>query len=97
MKFEVILQPDAVNDLDSLRKYEATWIADAIEEHLTTQPEKVSRSRIKRLRGRQPADYRLRVHDYRVFYTVDIEEATVVVLRILHKKETRRFYRKEER
>ena len=96
MTFEVILQPDAVNDLDSLRRYEATWIVDAIEEHLTAEPEKVSRSRIKRLRGKQPADYRLRVRDCRVFYTVNVEDATVVVLRILHKRETREFYRKEE-
>lgn len=96
MTFEVILQPDAVNDLDSLRRYEATWIVDAIEEHLTVEPEKVSRSRIKRLRGKQPADYRLRVRDYRVFYTVNVEDGTVVVLRILHKTATREFYRKEE-
>ena len=96
MTFAVILKPDAVGDLDNLRKYDAARIADAIEKHLTDEPEKVSRSRIKRLRGKQAADYRLRVGDYRVFYTVDTEEATVVVLRIFHKKETREFYREEK-
>ena len=96
MKYEVILKPDAENDLDGVRKYEARWIADAIERHLTREPEKVSRSRIKRLRGRQPADYRLRVGDFRVFYMVDADESTVLVLRILHKERTAAFYRKEE-
>lgn len=96
MVFEVILKPDAIKDLDKLRKYDATWIADAIEQYLTREPEKLSRSRIKRLRGPQPAEYRLRVGAFRVFYTVDSEESKVFVLRILHKDQTAKFYQKEQ-
>jgi mRNA-degrading endonuclease RelE of RelBE toxin-antitoxin system len=80
----VILKPAAAKDLDKLRTHEAKWIADAIDRHLRIEPEKVSRARIKKLRGEQAADYRLRVGDFRVFYTVDADELTVFVLRILH-------------
>lgn len=96
MDCEVILKPDAIRDLDRLRKYDSTRISDAMERHLRTEPQKVSRTRIKRLRGRQPADYRLRVGRFRVFYTVDVEESAVFVLRILHKEKITEFYRKEE-
>ena len=64
-----------------------------LEKHLRHEPDRVSRSRIKRLRGRQAATYRLRVGDYRVFY--DVAEAEVVVIAVLHKRETAKFYREE--
>ncbi len=91
----MILKPNAIRDLDRLRKYDATWISDTIERHLTREPQNTSRGRIKRLRGQQAADYRLRVGDYRVFYTVDVEAFAVFVLRVLHKEETAEFYREE--
>jgi mRNA-degrading endonuclease RelE of RelBE toxin-antitoxin system len=50
----------------------------------------VSRSRIKRLRGRSTATYRLRVGNFRVFY--DVDEAEVRVIAVLHKKNTAAFY-----
>jgi mRNA-degrading endonuclease RelE of RelBE toxin-antitoxin system len=53
----------------------------------------VSRSRIKRLRGRNAATYRLRVRDFRVFY--DVAEAEVTVVAVLHKRETGAFYQDE--
>ena len=92
-KHDIILKPDATADLDDLNAYDATCILDAIEDHLTFEPQKESRSRIKRLRGIQPADYRLRVDHYRVFCTV--EESRVTVLRVLHKDACQRFYREE--
>jgi addiction module RelE/StbE family toxin len=95
MPYEVILKPKAVKDLDGLRKYDVTSIADAIERHLSSEPRKTSRTRIKRLRGRQEADHRLRVGDFRVFYTIDEIELTVFVLRILHKDRTVEFYKED--
>ena len=65
-KYTLKLKPDAVEDLDWMRKYDATKVLDGIEDHLSVEPTKESRSRIKKLRGRQPADYRLRVDDWRV-------------------------------
>ena len=43
-------------------------VRTAIETHLRHEPEKVSKSRIKRLRGLDQPQYRLRVGEVRVFY-----------------------------
>ena len=92
-EFRIILKPDAIKDLDKLRKYDATMIVDHIERHLHFEPARESRARIKRLRGVQPADYRLRVEPYTVFYRIVEEE--VHVLRGMHKDQTSRFYEEE--
>ncbi|HEX7408287.1 MAG TPA: type II toxin-antitoxin system mRNA interferase toxin, RelE/StbE family [Candidatus Binatia bacterium] len=96
-RYELVLKRSAIADLDRLRKYDATQIADAMEKHLTHEPTKESRSRIKRLRGVSDPDYRLRVADYRVFYSVRGQELRVEVLRIMHKDETREYYEERER
>lgn len=91
-KYEIVLQRSAVADLDALRKRDAALIADAMERHLSVAPLKESKSRIKRLRGLSDPDYRLRVGDFRVFYNVDQNLYLVVVLRVMHKDETRAYY-----
>jgi mRNA-degrading endonuclease RelE of RelBE toxin-antitoxin system len=58
-------------------------VRDAIELHLRHEPTKVSKSRIKRLRGLDRPQYRLRVDEVRVFY--DVQEDTVQVLAIVAK------------
>ena len=93
---DIFLKPRAVADLDGLRKYDAAQIADAIEEHLTHEPTKESKSRIKRLRGISNPDYRLRVGDYRVFYNVDVDAHRVDVLRVMHKDQTKSYYEERE-
>lgn len=93
-KYTLKLKPDAVNDLDQMRKYDATKVLDGIEKHLSFEPMKESRSRIKKLRGRLPADYRLRIEDWRIFYQVVGKE--VHVLRVMHKRDTQQFYEEEE-
>ena len=90
MKYEIILKPAAVRDLDRIRQYDVVKILDAIDRYLVGEPRKESKSRIRRLRGKQPADYRLRVGDFRIFYTV--EETAVHVLRVMHKRETDSYY-----
>jgi len=57
-----------------------------METHLRNEPEKTSRSRIKRLRGLSRPQYRLRVGDGRVFY--DVADGVVEVLAIVPKSET---------
>ena len=86
--YKILLKPSAIADLDALRKYDATRIADAMEKHLLQDPTKESKSRIKRLRGIRNPDYRLRVCDYRVFYVVDNDAHRVEVLRVMHKNQT---------
>jgi len=91
--YEIVLKPSAIRDFDGLQRYEAAIIADGIEVFLTHEPTKESKSRIKRLRGVQRTDYRLRLGDYRVFYDVDLSARLVEILRVLHKEETRKFYK----
>jgi len=90
--YQIVLKTSAVDDLDGLRKHHATQIADAIERHLQHGPTKEGKTRIKRLRGISNPDYRLRIGDYRAFYTVDEEAGRVDVLRIMHKDETHSYY-----
>ena len=89
--YEIVLKRSAVADLDGLRKYDATQIADAMEKHLEHEPAKESKSRIRRLRGISHPDYRLRVGDYRVFYNVDDDARRVEVLRVMHKDQTQSY------
>jgi mRNA-degrading endonuclease RelE of RelBE toxin-antitoxin system len=92
---EIVLKPSAVRDFDRLRRFDAAAVADGIEDYLTYAPTKESKARIKRLRGLQKTDYRLRVGDYRVFYSVDVAARRVDVLRVLHKHQTGEFYEGE--
>jgi mRNA-degrading endonuclease RelE of RelBE toxin-antitoxin system len=85
MPFEIVLAPEAVEDLKRLRVRVRAEIRAALETHLRHEPQKVSRSRIKRLRGLRKPRYRLRVGEVRVFY--DVTETTVEVLAIVAKLE----------
>jgi len=83
MRYEILLAPSAVDDLQRLKAKVRTEVKDAIEKHLRHQPTKLSKSRIKRLRGLSHPQYRLRVGDVRVFF--DVTETTVEVLAIVSK------------
>jgi len=85
MRFQIILAPEAVEDLRRLKANERTAIKEALETHLRHEPAKTSRSRIKRLRGIARPQYRLRVEEVRVFY--DVSGSTVEVLAIVPKSE----------
>ena len=86
MRYEILLTPEAVEDLRSLKGNVRAEVQDAIERHLRHQPTKTSKSRIKRLRGLSRPQFRLRVGgDIRVFY--DVAEETVGVLAIVPKLE----------
>ncbi len=85
MRFEIVLAPEAVQDLRSLKANLRAVVREALEEHLRHEPEKVSRSRIKRLRGLSRPQYRLRIGDLRIFY--DVAGGTAEVLAIVTKSE----------
>jgi mRNA interferase RelE/StbE len=89
MQFEIVLAPEAVEDLRSLMARTKGAVRAALEEHLRHQPERLSKSRIKRLRGLARPQYRLRVDAIRVFY--DIVGDTVQVLAIVDKSEASRW------
>jgi len=85
MRFQILLAPEAVEDLRRLKASERTAVKEALETHLRHEPTKTSRSRIKRLRGVARPQYRLRVEEVRVFY--DVSASTVEVLAIVPKPE----------
>ena len=85
MRFEIILAPEAVEDLRRLKANERSAVKEALDTHLRHEPTKTSRSRIKRLRGIARPQYRLRVGEVRVFY--DVSGSTVEILAIVPKPE----------
>ena len=92
MKYEIILSPEAVQDLKLLDAHEMAKIKDLIEVHLRHEPARVSKSRIKRLRGLRHPQYRLRIDDFRVFY--DIEDDRVEILAIILKSRASEWLKK---
>ena len=85
MPYKIILAPEAVEDLKTLRAFDRTAVRKAIKEHLSFEPTKTSKSRIKRLRRMRHPQYRLRVEEIRIFY--DVTEEAVEVLAIVPKSQ----------
>jgi len=86
MPFEIVLAPEAVEDLKRLPTNLRATVRSALERHLRNEPEKASRSRVKRLRGLRRPQYRLRVDEVRIFY--DVSNTVVEILAIVAKSET---------
>jgi mRNA-degrading endonuclease RelE of RelBE toxin-antitoxin system len=78
---------EALDQLRALRATDATRIADQCRTILTVNPTLESRARIKRLVGGVVPSYRMRVDEYRVFYSVEEEPKRVVVWGIVSKAE----------
>src|SRR3989449_10772288 len=80
MRYEVVLAPEAARAYRSLSAYRRAEVRDALERHLRHEPTRVSKSRIKRLRGLSQPQYRLRVGEVRVFYDVKREGVEVLAI-----------------
>jgi mRNA interferase RelE/StbE len=93
MRYEIVLAPGAVQALKELKADPRARVRDALETHLRYEPTKVSKSRIKRLRGMSRPQFRLRVDDIRVFY--DVTAQTVEILAIVTKGEAEAWLAKE--
>jgi mRNA interferase RelE/StbE len=81
MRYEILLAPEAADDLKHLSARDRSAVCDAIKTHLRYEPQKTSKSRIKRLRGVSRPEYRLRVGESRIFYDVkgnDVEVLAVI-------------------
>lgn len=83
MRYEIILAPEAVVDLNQFAAKPRAEVKAGIELHLRHEATKVSKSRIKRLKGMSRPQYRLRIGEVRVFY--DVINDTVEVLGIVEK------------
>ena len=86
MKYDIILAPRAVEDFKGLDARQRVIIRDAVEKYLRHEPQKLSKSRIKHLRGLSKPHYRLRVGEVRVFY--DVRGKAVEILAIIPKSNT---------
>jgi mRNA-degrading endonuclease RelE of RelBE toxin-antitoxin system len=89
VRYKIVIDPAALSDLRNVRAFDRRAVLDTIERVLSTAPTKLGKSRIKRLRGVDSPQYRLRVGDFRVFYDVDGDE--VYVMRVLSKPEVQEY------
>src|SRR5437667_10448464 len=80
MRYGVVLAPEAARSYRSLPAYRRAEVRDTLERHLRYQPTRVSKSRIKHLRGLSQPQYRLRVGEVRVFYDVTAEADEVLAI-----------------
>ena len=85
MRHEIILAPEAEEDLKKLEAHVRTAVKEGIEKHLRHEPARLSKSRIKRLRGLRRPQYRLRIGEVRIFY--DVAEGAVQVLAVIPKSQ----------
>jgi len=85
MCYEILAAPEAAESHNALPAYRRAEVRDALERHLRYEPTRVSKSRIKRLRGLSQPQYRLRVGEVCVFY--DVTSEAVEVLAIVTKAE----------
>ena len=86
MAYRIVLTENAREDFDALDARWRATVRDALRVHLTHEPTKQSKSRIKRLRDLRHPQFRLRVEDIRVFY--DVTEEDVVIIAIMSKEKT---------
>jgi mRNA interferase RelE/StbE len=82
--YRIVLTKNAMEDYKTLDARRRAKVRDALSIHLSHEPAKESKSRIKRLRDLSHPQYRLRVDELRVFY--DIAENDVVILAIMSKE-----------
>lgn len=86
-KFRIILSPKAVKDLDAFKD---VLCARIVKNMKVLENNFFPRGKlIKKIKGTKSAFYRLRINKYRVFFIIEADK--VVILRILSKKDAKRF------
>ena len=83
MKYEIVLSPEAAQSYKTLGARQKSEVRETIELHLRHEPTKISKSRIKRLRGLSRPQYRLRIGELRIYY--DVSNTTVEIFAIVEK------------
>ena len=90
--FTIEFAREAEREIRTLPAAEARMILQEIQSRLSSEPFKGSKTRIKRLVGFTPPLYRLRVGAYRAYYRIVAQQ--VVVLTVLHKKDSARWLKR---
>jgi mRNA-degrading endonuclease RelE of RelBE toxin-antitoxin system len=84
--YAIDFEPDALEELKTLRKADQVKIVATIQLQLGFEPTRQSKSRIKHMRpGTQPP-YRLRVDEFRIYYDVLIDAMIVIIYGIVDKQ-----------
>ena len=81
--YEIVLSPEAAQTYKALVAHRRAEVRETIETHLRHEPMKISKSRIKRLRGLSRPQFRLRTGELRIYH--DVSGSTVEVLAIVEK------------
>jgi len=82
-KFNIVLAPKAVKDLDGLNNKQCSKI---LKQVMVLEENPFPRGKlIKKLKGTKTSYYRLRIDKYRVFFRVKAKR--VIILRILSRKD----------
>jgi mRNA-degrading endonuclease RelE of RelBE toxin-antitoxin system len=93
--YDIELTPEAIEDLELLRKFQQQRVVNEIEVQLSYEPAVETRNR-KRLRPNEVAEWALRVGGFRVFYDVDVEVRRVKVEAVGRKKGNKLFLHGKE-
>ena len=80
MRYQILLSPEALEDLRDMKAHVRSEVRDALETCLRHQPTKTSKVRTRCLRGISRPQYRLRVGDVRVFYEAEGSEVHVLTI-----------------
>lgn len=86
MAYTIVLAQNAIDDFKALDARLRALVRDSIRIHLTHEPTRESRSRIKKLRDLRHPQFRLRIGSLRVLY--DVAENEVIILAIMSKEKT---------
>ena len=86
MAYRIVLTENAIDDFNALAARQRAIVRDALGVHLTHEPTKQSKSRIKKLRDVRHPQFRLGVGEIRVFY--DVTDKDVVIIAIMSKEKT---------
>lgn len=90
MIYRVVIVSEADRELRGIPAFHRRHVVDVMVRELTAQPQRESRSRVKRLRQPSSSVYRLRAGNYRVFY--DVQGDVVTVLHVRHKDDCGELY-----
>lgn len=83
--YEIRYAQEAEADVLALPAYDRAKVLEGVEQYLTYEPRRISRSRIKQMVQPFWSQYRLRIDGLRVYYDVDEDARRVNVLRVLEK------------
>jgi mRNA-degrading endonuclease RelE of RelBE toxin-antitoxin system len=87
-RFTIVYTNAAAGDFALLRKHDQVLVVDAIDSQLAEQPLVETRNR-EQLRPNDLSKWELRVRQFRVFYDVDEEAATVTIAAVGWKEHDR--------